>query len=80
MNYCIYDYGASDNNKYFCDFNEKYYGSYKDCYDNCGLTFSNGDNNNILIHLSNVDFTFIIGIWAVLFAIALFTAFHLSHD
>lgn len=80
MNFCIYDYGADGDNKYFCDFSEKYYQSYKDCYDNCGLTFPNGDNNSVLIHISNVDFTFIVGIWAVLLAVSLFWAFHLSHD
>lgn len=81
MNYCNYDVGSNSGNSknnnsgYFCDFTEKYYQSYKDCYDNCGLTF---DKN--IIHISNVDFTFIIGIWAVLLAVSLFWAFHLSHD
>jgi hypothetical protein len=80
MNYCIYDYGASGDNKYFCDFNSQYYASFKDCYNACGLSFPNGDNSSVLIHISNVDFTFLIGFWAVLFSVALFIAFHLSHD
>lgn len=79
MNYCIYDYGAEGNDKYFCDFDEKYYSSYKDCYDKCGLTLSDG-NKDVLIHISNIDFVFVVGIWAVLLAIALFVGFHLSHD
>ncbi|MBX0311480.1 MAG: hypothetical protein JHC31_06840 [Sulfurihydrogenibium sp.] len=80
MNYCVYDVGSSDNNKYFCDFDNKYYASYQDCYNHCGLTFPTGDNNSVLIHISNVDFTFLIGLWAILLAIGLFFAFHISHD
>jgi hypothetical protein len=76
MNYCNLDVS---NNQYFCDFTEKYYTSYKDCYDACGLNFKDGDNN-VIIHISNVDFIFIVGIWAVLLSVSLFWAFHLSHD
>jgi hypothetical protein len=76
MNYCIYDVG---NNKYFCDFTEKFFDTFKDCYDNCGLTLKNG-NDTILIHISNIDFTFLIGLWAVLLSALLIFAFHLSHN
>lgn len=72
MNYCIYDVG---NGKYFCDINNNLYTSYQDCYSNCGVSL-----NDKLIHISNVDLTFIFGIWAVLLAIGFFIAFHLSHD
>ncbi|GEM_PF-6832253 len=72
MNYCIYDNGYQ---KYFCDFQNKHYESYQECYNSCGLTY----NDNI-IHISNVDLTFVLAIWAVLLSSLLFYAFHISHD
>jgi hypothetical protein len=86
MNYCEYDYGAvikdSSSNKvnsngkyYFCDINENYYQTLKDCYDNC--IFKVGNNS---VHLSMVDMTFIFAVFGVLLGIAFFMAFHISHD
>ncbi len=80
MNYCIYDNGSTDLRKYFCDFNGEYYLSYKECYNNCGLTFTYNNGNSVLIHMSNVEFTFLMGLWAILLSVALFFAFHISHD
>jgi len=80
MNYCVYDAGVLDVGKrYFCDFTNKYYSTYQECYNNCGLTFSK-NGGSVLIHISNVEFTFLLGIWAVLLAVAFFIAFHISHD
>jgi hypothetical protein len=82
MNYCVSDVistnngkNSNSNNGYYCDFNNTYYQTYQQCYQSCGLKFGNH-----LIHISDVDFTFIVGIWAVLLAVSLFFAFHLSHD
>jgi len=80
MNYCVRDVNPTNlTQMFFCDFNNQYYSTYKDCYNDCGLTFPTG-GNNVLVHISNVDFTFLMGIWAVLLSVAFFFAFHISHD
>lgn len=82
-NYCQYDYGlayANSNNNnngkyYFCDIDENYYQTLKDCYDNCVFKVANSS-----VHLSMVDMTFLFALWAVLLGSAFFMAFHISHD
>jgi hypothetical protein len=72
MTYCPYDYGQ---NQYFCDIDGKYYGAYKDCFNSCVFKI-----NDVSVHMSAIDMTFLFAFWGMLLGVLFFFAFHISHD
>lgn len=59
MNYCV-----RDTLGYFCDWNSTHYLTYQDCYDVCGIYLV-----DTLLHVSQVDLTFIALLGSLLFGL-----------
>ncbi|MEM1673092.1 MAG: hypothetical protein QXT86_13665 [Archaeoglobaceae archaeon] len=64
MRYCVEERFSPFFVRYYCDWNDSYYRTYQECYNNCGIYL--GDT---LIRISQVDFTFIALLVSALFGL-----------
>lgn len=64
MSYCVEERLTPVLVRYYCDWNDHYYPTYHACHSECGIYL--GDT---LLHISQVDFTFIALLVSALFGL-----------